>query len=208
MINIMLSSVPAVSGDNWGEPMFRSFMFAALAVLLPSLAAAGTATVSWQEVTQRTDGTPVTISTYRIYFSPDAAPTKAGEFVTVTDALTYRFDGLPPATWYFAGTALDDDGLESALSAVVSKEITGTTTPPPESPEGLTVQEGALTAYTLVQSADRIVLVPVGTAPAGTPCEPTVVRDANGVVGYLIPRASVEWSGSVRPQVVVAQCGN
>ena len=203
----MLASVPAVSGDNWGEPMFRSFMFAALAVLLPSLAAAGNATLSWQEVTQRTDGTPVTIDTYRIYFNTEAAPTKADSFVTVTNALSYQFDGLAPAEWFFAATALDANGLESDLSMTVSKEIEGTV-PPPGSPDGLTVQENARTAYTLVQSADRIVLVPVGTAPAGTPCEPTVVRDATDVVGYLIPRASVAWSGSVRPQVVVAQCGN
>ena len=178
---------------------------AALAALLPFTALAGTATVSWQEVTERTDGTPVTISDYRIYYGTAADTMTAVQPVSGT---SYRFEGLSAATWYFAATAVDDDGLESAWSAVVSKEITGTTVPAPGTPEGLTVQEGALTAYTLVQSADRIVLVPVGTAPAGTPCEPTVVRDANGVVGYLIPRASVEWSGSVRPQVVVAQCAD
>jgi hypothetical protein len=177
----------------------------AVALLLPLTAFGGTATVSWGEVTQREDGTPVEISDYRVYYGTEPV-TKDSPFVHVQGGLSHQFVELSAATWYFAATALDSTGLESDLSASVSKTIQAVE-PPPAAPDGLTVQDGALTAYTLVQSADRLVLVPVGTAPAGTPCENTVVRDANGVVGYLIPKGSVAYSGTVRPQVVVAQCG-
>ncbi len=186
--------------------MDRKRWIAAVAVaLLPFSTLAGTATLSWAPVTERTDGTPVTITEYRIYYGTGPETLTAVQPVQGT---SYTLEGLSEATWYFAATAVDDAGLESAKSTVVSKKIVGTVVPPPGTPGGLTVQEDARTAYTLVQSADRLVLVPVGTVPAGTPCEDTVVRDANGVVGYLVPRASVEWSGSVRPQVVVAPCSN
>lgn len=174
--------------------------------LLSGAAHAGTALVSWGEVTQRVDGTPVTISTYNVYYGQSAS--EFPQFVAVTGGQRqHLFEQLAAGTWYFAATAVDGNGLESALSAVVSKTIDDVP-PPPDPVPGLVVQESARVAYTLVQTADRLVLVPVGTASAGTPCQQTVVRDANGVVAYLIPRDSVQWAGTVRPQVVVAQCGN
>lgn len=179
-------------------------LLALLLALFTTSALAGTATLTWTEVTSRVDGTPVTINTYRVY--RHTQPTGFTTYITVTDGLSYTFTDLPAGTHYFAASAVDDAGLESALTAAVSKTIEQDA--PPEVPTGLTVQPEALAVYTLVQTADRLVLVPVGTAPAGTPCESTSVRDANGIVGYLVPRGVVQWAGSVRPQVVVAQCAN
>lgn len=188
--------------------MFRSFIFAALMALLPTLAAAGDATVSWGAVTQRVDGTPVTISTYRVYFNPNAAPTKADGFVTVTDALTYRFDGLAPAEWYFAATALDSDGLESALSAVVSKVIEASPEPLPPADPAI-VPDGEQFAYIINQAGGRLALVPVGVVANGTVCDASqAVRDSNGLTAFRVPESAVTWSGTVRRALVFSPCGN
>jgi hypothetical protein len=190
--------------------MARANRIALALILLPFAAFAGDATVSWGEVTQRVDGTPVTISTYRVYFNPDAAPTKADGFVTVTDALTYRFDGLAPATWYFAATALDDDGLESALSAVVSKSIEASPDPlPPVPPDPVIVPGGTQFAYIINQAGGTLALVPVGTVAAGTVCDASqAVRDSNGLTAFRIPDSAVTWSGNVRRSLVFSPCGN
>ena len=45
-------------------------------------------------------------------------------------------------------------------------------------------------------------MLPVGTAPAGTQCDTT--QSVNGY--YVVPRAAVIWSGTIKPPVVVASC--
>lgn len=185
----------------------------AVALVLFALAApavAGTARVYWEPSTQRVDGTPVTISVYNVYYGTE--PGQFPQFVTVTEgALEYLFEQLAPGAWYFAVTAVDDDGLESGLSAVVSKTIEAVPDPlPPVPPGGVTVPGGAVQyAYVINQAEGRIALVPVGTVPAGTPCDASqAIRDANGVTAFLVPESAVVWSGSVRRSVVFSPCGN
>jgi len=87
----------------------------------PSL---GSATLSWNPPTTYADGSPLTsISGYRIYFSRDS--TRLDQVVNVDPGLTsYRVENLEAGTWYFAVTARDDAGLESAKSSpLVSKTI-------------------------------------------------------------------------------------
>ena len=56
--------------------------------------------------------------------------------------------------------------------------------------------------YTVVKQVDRFIMLPVGTVASGTEC----IADQT-VNGYkVIPRSAVQWSGSVRPDVVVAVC--
>lgn len=162
----------------------------------PSLA--GEARLSWAEVTERTDGTPVQVAGYRVYWGnePGTHPSQA-----TTAQTEYTVDGLGAGTWYFVVTAFDSDGLESDPSAEVSKTFADA---PPLPPEPAVQEE---TVYGLVQSTDRLALVPVGTVPVGTQCDDQFIRDANGVEGHVVPRDAVQWSGTVRPRVVVAQCG-
>lgn len=75
--------------------------------------------------------------------------------------------------------------------------------PRPMPPSGLATQGDPL-AYTILQSDNRIALVPVGRVPEGTPCDASQpVLDK-----FVIPRSAVQWaSSSVQPRVVLGSCG-
>lgn len=168
---------------------------------------AGEARVSWTAPTERTDGSSLdNLAGYRVLWgtSPRGYTQSA---VVMHPTTEYAVTDLPEGTHYFAVTAFDANDLESAPSAEASKTIVAAVVPLPESPSALVVQESARSAYTLVQTADRIVLVPVGIVPAGTSCDLTqAVRDSNGLLGYVVPKDSVTWAGTVRAEVVVAEC--
>lgn len=171
-------------------------------VMIAAPAFAGEAHVSWTAPTEREDDTPIDGDlTYRVSWGQQSRQyTETAE----TAATEYQVTGLSPGSWYFAVQAIDSAGLESAYSNEGTKQIAGS----PPLPPVLTVQESARAAYGLVQSTDRFALVPVGMVPAGTECDPRQqVRDLNGVHGYVVPRDAVQWAGSVRPRVVVAECG-
>ena len=163
-------------------------------------------TVSWTAPTQRTDGTPLlNLAGFVIHWG--TAPGEYTQSVRIEDPAVLRhvIETLPPGTWYFAAQAFDANGLISDYSDEASKVIPDA---PPAPPTGLTVLSPALFAYTLVQSENRIALVPAGTVPPGTPCDSSQsVRDSNGVLGYVVPKSAVDWAGTVRAEVVVAECG-
>jgi len=105
----------------------------------------------------------------------------------------------PVGTYYFVATAYNTGGVESYYSGEASKTVPTATTPEP--PTGLTVT-GELVAYGISQSKDKLVTYPVGTVPLGTPCDSTM--QVNGL--YLVPVDTVEYAGTVRPAVVLAEC--
>jgi hypothetical protein len=88
-------------------------------------ASIGSATLSWQPPTTRTDGSPLAnLAGYRIRYG-----TSSGSFPNVVviqnGGVTSAVVGdLPPATYYFVISAYDAIGLESAFSSPVSKTIT------------------------------------------------------------------------------------
>ncbi len=86
--------------------------------------AMGSATLSWQAPTTRTDGSPLTnLAGYRIRYgtSPGSYPNLIGiPNGGVTSAV---IENLPPATWYFVVSAYDRTGAESVNSSPVSKII-------------------------------------------------------------------------------------
>lgn len=87
-------------------------------------AAIGSATLSWQAPTTRTDGSPLTnLAGYRIRYG-----TSVGSYPNLIDipngGLTSAVVGnLPRATWYFVVSAYDTTGVESNYSSPVSKII-------------------------------------------------------------------------------------
>jgi hypothetical protein len=83
----------------------------------------GQATLSWTPPTQRTDGTPLTLGGYRIYYG--SGPNDFNYVVDVNSAgiATYVVENLPSGTWYFVVSALDSNGVESATSGSASKTI-------------------------------------------------------------------------------------
>ncbi len=86
--------------------------------------APGTATVSWVPPTTRTDGTSLTnLAAYRVYFGTD--PNKLLNTVDITNSTVTVsvVPNLTSGTWYFAATAIDANGVESAYSNIASKTI-------------------------------------------------------------------------------------
>jgi len=94
-----------------------------------SVAARGTATgwarLSWAAPEQREDGSPVgVLSGYSIYYGQQSGMYEHAVEIPNPGVTSYLIEGLGEGTWYFAMTASTADGLESGLSAEVSKTIT------------------------------------------------------------------------------------
>ncbi|WP_373054254.1 putative Ig domain-containing protein, partial [Thioalkalivibrio sp.] len=84
----------------------------------------GTATVSWEPPTTRTDGSTLTdLAGYRVYYGKDVASLTHTVEITSTGQTSQHIENLDTGTWYFAVTALDSEGLESSKSEIGSKEI-------------------------------------------------------------------------------------
>ena len=83
----------------------------------------GSATLSWAAPTERTDGSELNgVGGYRIYYGNGSGDLDRVINVPASQT-TYRVDGLSTGTWYFAVTAIDRAGLESAKSTIASKTI-------------------------------------------------------------------------------------
>jgi hypothetical protein len=60
--------------------------------------------------------------------------------------------------------------------------------------------------YTEIRQKDSFLLLQVGTIPANIPCDSTQGIIVNNGVYYVVPRDKVTFSGSAKPDVVVAVC--
>ena len=133
--------------------------------------------------TQRCDGSPLTnLAGYSL--------TYGRQRVDLPLQLSYTVTGLAPGTWWFSLAAVDADGERSEF-VTVTKTVAAA--------EFVTVGGPV---YRIVNRVDRFLLVSVGTIPPGVQC--IAAHSVNG--NYAVPRASVTWGGTVRPDVVVAQC--
>jgi hypothetical protein len=89
-----------------------------------SAAVTGSATLSWTPPTTRTDGSTLSnLQGYRIYYGTNSSSLTNRVDVTNPSLSTYVIDNLAAGTWYFAATAVDGTGAESALTPTVSKTI-------------------------------------------------------------------------------------
>lgn len=107
----LVADTPAVATDCLGRP-----------VSVP--APTGTAQLSWNAPTTRTDGSPFeNLAGYRIKYG--VAPDQLPCLVEIRDpkVTTWKVTGLSPGTWYFAVASFDSGFVESDLSGVVSKQI-------------------------------------------------------------------------------------
>ena len=87
-------------------------------------ASARRTTLSWLAPQDRTDGSPLqNLAGFRVYYGTQ--PDALAEVIHVVNpgATSVVVENLTPGTWYFAMTAVDAQGLESARSSVVSKSI-------------------------------------------------------------------------------------
>jgi hypothetical protein len=77
----------------------------------------GSVTVTWEPPTENTDDTPLdNLAAFNVYWGTD--PHALPNLVTIVDVVnaSYRFDDLPPGTYYFATSAINSFGVESATS--------------------------------------------------------------------------------------------
>ncbi len=84
----------------------------------------GTATVSWAAPTTTTTGAVLyNLAGYRIYYGLSATDLSQAVDLAGIGLQTYMVENLGRGTWYFAVRAVTAIGVESDLSAVVSKTI-------------------------------------------------------------------------------------
>jgi len=194
--------------------LVKSLLIAmALAVLMPQSAEAGDVTLKWTNATENTDGSliatdtsnPGALATTTLYWGscladdnpappllemtvPTVVPGQAEEATVIITT---------PGRWCFVGVHANYAGSVSDYSNPVFKDVYDI----PQPPSNLVVTE--LMAYYVIQQVNKFILLPVGTVPAGTACDST--EYVNGY--YVVPTDQVIWSGTIRPFVVVAQCG-
>lgn len=180
-----------------------------LAALLPGIALAGTADLSWVNATKNTDNSTIpatgagaltrTTVDYGTCSAPGVFGTKQGEIFVAAPANTATVSMVVIQQFCFRAWHTNTYGSISAFSNVVTKNNPA---PTPGAPGTLTVAAD-LTAWTIVQSRDRVALVAVGTVAPGTQCD-----SAQPVLDkWVVSRAAVTFVGSVRPEVVLASCG-
>jgi hypothetical protein len=84
----------------------------------------GAATLSWTPPTRNTDGTTLTnLAGYRIYYGTSSSSLTKTISINSAGLSSYVVSDLAPATYYFAITAVNSSGAESARSSVASKRV-------------------------------------------------------------------------------------
>lgn len=159
-----------------------------LLLLLPLVVVAGETTLTWTNPTDTESCSPA-----GAYTNPGG--TKI--FMEVADIpdpdqliSSHTLPGLLPGTYRYMAVSYTTDGVLSRTSGEAEKVITDFVT------TGTTV-------FYVVQQPGTFVLLSVGSIPTGVPCD--VTQEVNGK--YAVPTDQVTWTGTVRPLVVVAECG-
>jgi hypothetical protein len=102
-------------------PAFSITVYASASA--PPPAASGSATLSWSPPSQNTDGSQLSdLAGYRIYHGTSAGSLSYATQVSA-NSNSYVYGSLTSGTHYFAVTAYNTAGVESAMSAVGSKSI-------------------------------------------------------------------------------------
>lgn len=175
-----------------------------LLALAPLLAWAGTVPLTWTNPTKRTDGTALTnLASTKVYRASTAAGLSSATAIATVPAPATTYTDIAPGgqTWFYATTAVDANGLESAQTNPVSAIVPVS---PPNPPTNLTV--GSITAFDIVKTPGKLAMLAVGTVPLGTPCDTSNGTISAGRAYYAVPAASVTFFGSVKPPVIFASC--
>lgn len=88
-----------------------------------SVPGSGKATVRWTPPTERTDGSRLDeVKNFKVYYG--RSPDRLNRSVKIGGhRIHHAVQNLAPGTWYFAATAIDEHGVQSARSAVGKKTI-------------------------------------------------------------------------------------
>src|ERR1700683_1496610 len=113
-----------LAGCNNNDSMVQGVGSSSGTASASSVPTDSSATLSWEAPTTDTNGAALTnLAGYRIYYG--SSETRLTQLVSLHTASTqtYVIDNLPPGTWFFAIRAVTENGVESAMSDVVSKTI-------------------------------------------------------------------------------------
>lgn len=163
-------------------------------------ALAGNAALSWTPPTHNTNGTTLTnLTGFRVLYG--TSPTALTQVVQINSAsqVAYTVEGLAPGQWHFTVRAVSATG-ESINSNLTTKTVLAD----PTVPNAPVVTIADLTVFTIAKRPGGFLLLPVGTVPAGTQCDPA--QTVNGK--YAVPVSAVTWTGSARSDVVVVATCN
>ena len=84
----------------------------------------GAATLDWEPPTEREDGTPLTnLAGYRLLYGQTSGGYTEEIRIENPGVTSFVVDNLNSGEWYFAMTAFDADGMESALSEETTRTI-------------------------------------------------------------------------------------
>ena len=168
-------------------------------------------TLAWTNATQNTDETlipatgPNSLVSTTVFWGaclPDDTPAPPLLEQTIPTTIPGNSESMSlivttPGRWCFVGVHQNQGGNVSDWSNVVFRIIANVPMPP----DDVTVTN--ITVYYVIQQPGRFILLPVGTIPNGTDCD--ITQYVNGF--FAVDVDLVTWTGTVRPLVVVAQCG-
>ena len=184
-----------------------------LSILITSSVVAKDIIISWTNATLNTDGTliPIDITDpssleFTVVFwglcLPGDFPDQPFSEQTVSTTVPVQKDSIviiieEPGRYCFVASHINKKGLMSDLSNPTVSVVANTPAPP----ANLIVQD--MIVFYVIQQPGTFILLPIGTVPVGTVCDST--QSVNGF--FAVPVDQVTWTGTVRPLVVVAQCG-
>lgn len=158
-----------------------------LILLFACAAVADDATLTWTNPTGtetcQNSTAPLALAGTKIY--------RLVAYLESPTATEYVDQNLLPGTYEYVAAAVDTEGNTSRLSGAATKT------------SAAFKANAGLFAYGISQTADKLVLFPVGTVAADVDCDTT--QSVNGF--YRIPAAAVTYAGSQRPATVFAECG-
>lgn len=113
------SNIVISASDSQGSSSLPAFTI----TVAQANSGTGNASLTWTAPTSNTDGTPLTdLAGYKIYYGTSA--NALTNVVTVANGVTtYVIEGLTAGTWYFAVQSYTTLGTASALSNIVSKNV-------------------------------------------------------------------------------------
>jgi hypothetical protein len=155
-------------------------------VLVSTCVRAEDTTLSW---TNPTDTFEMTSA--GPYTNP--AGTKIYQLVAVVNDPTAEsvvLPALPPGEYTYVAVSYDADGVSSPVSGEATKTVTS-------------FVAVAGTVYYPIPQPNDVLMLPIGTVPVGTPCNPDL--QVKGL--FAVDTAAVIWAGTARPLMVVAECG-
>jgi hypothetical protein len=197
---------------QWAGWIFGVLM---LASTFASCAHAADLQWTWTVPAQYTDGTPLPASaivSYDIEYGLCSADKKSftGTPVIVNvpaPATSKTITGVGAGIWCGSVRTNTADAqsvfpVDQTTGQLAWKQIVLT----PKPPGNISVGGGGGIAYMAVRQQDRFVMIPVGTVPANTQCDPSNGVLSGGDAYFAVPASSVSWYGSTRPTVVLSTC--